>query len=127
MTVQKAEKIIGINIKKEFKEDWTFEQAEKHIPIFRKKVKKLFREKSKQIHPDINDEKHGEEFIELKKACDLLLLLNIVPKNKSQNISVNFLNDTIYFTGWVSKTPVYPTTGKDYWDIIMKRGFTDGK
>ena len=89
MDVYEAALIIGIDLNKAINHNSTFEEAQENLPEIKKKISKLYRQKAKGLHPDVNDI-DDHKMKELNIAYNLLKKLRVVRKSPPKQIIIRW-------------------------------------
>ena len=122
MNTIEAQQIIGINIQKEIKGCKSFEAAQAKVPEIRQKIKRLYREKSKQLHPDLGGT--DVQFRQLKAAYDLLKNFRIERPQPVPTIETWIVKQPFHgggYTSWTSSD--FSITGMGgWWSPMNMRG-----
>ena len=92
MNIVQAASVFELNLDKEFRVHKSYEDAKKALPLFKQRIKKMFRQKCKQLHPDTGGSGDGAALSRLKEAYDLLMELNIRKQPRPQQVRIMVFN-----------------------------------
>ncbi len=94
MTELRALNIFGINLSQEFGSNDNIEEANRKLVLMKEKIKKIFREKAKQVHPD--HQGSHERMAELNNAKEICMKLKVIPKTQPMETIVDIRPSDMY-------------------------------